>query len=524
LEQKLKYWIALLTASLLSTGVAMSEPREKICQNQVSARETQETFHRLAPTLPYFDLTTVLYNRFQSYGKSMYSGFPDSGKVYAEIESGAHSKESLISLLRDSDAKVRTLALAALYAKEEAKLLPEIVNLVDDQAKTYSEPVPVASAMPPNAPPPLEEKTVGRIAESIARFYLEAAGYYYGTRGSGKEPGFTQYWQVRQNRTYCASWFAVKLKRASTGRSPTDKARAVKIAAIRAQIDKIQGQDRHWTLLWMQTENGSDLLATEKDINAAMEQLGPDKLMQMLQRKIPSRDPDLQPRRGNDFPYKTMMLCVLKHAKTCLRRNQVPLLLGCDQWERAYQEHHMIDPLITPWFTIAAAQLEPTQSDYLLHREFSRLDEDFYGFKKAELAEALWQSGGVKEIPFLLNSFYDSKSLWQGKQYSQFRPQWLKNIKGKSSDCQRLLKSLINDSRFDKLDDCSALRALMVVNSKYAGHATTDLEHTGNAWHPLGVDSCCCDVEKARKDYPKETKELLDLMAKWRQQLKASVN
>ncbi len=500
---------------------AQSQPNH---DNAISVQETAQTFQRLAPTLRYFDINQVLYDRFQPYGKPSYNGLPTEEKsVFAEINSPHHSTANLLPLLKDKDAKVRTLALAALYAKEDAKLLPQFASMVDDHEKTYSEPLRIALRSPANALPPMQEKTVGQIAEAIVRFYMEAAGYHYGVKGSGQEPGFSQYWHQRKDRNYCASWFAIKLRRASTGTSPTDKTRADKIASVRAQIDKISGADRDWILLWLQTENGFDLLASEADINRALKRLGADNLAKMLQRKIPTTDPDLKMRKSNDFSYKSLMLCVLKRAASHLRRDQVDMLLACDRWERAYQEHQISDPLIGPNFAIAAAQLDPSRANELLKNEFARLDKDFYGYQKAELAAALWQSAGLKETAFLLNCFYDSSSFYKTGQYSHFRPEWLKAIGRSEHDRKHLLKTLIYDPRFTKFADCSGLQALIEVTSKLNGKPTADAAHTDHAWHPLGIDNCCINLQAASKQYPKETQDLLDVMTKWRRELQVSV-
>ncbi len=513
--------IVLNLNSALLIIPAQSQPNH---DNSASVQQTAQTFQSLAPTLRYFDINQVLYDRFQSYGKPSYSGLPaEKGSAFAELNSPRHSTANLLPLLKNKDAKVRTLALAALYAKEDPKLLPQLASMVDDHEKTYPEPIMIALRSPSNALPPMQEKTVGQIADAIVRFYMEAAGFYYGVKGSGQEPGFSQYWEQRKDRKYCASWFAVKLRRASTGTSPTDKTRADKIGSVRGQIDKISGADRDWILLWLQTENGFDLLANKTDINNALKRLGPDNLAKMLQRKIPTTDFDLKMRKSNDFPYKSLMLCVLRHAATHLRRDQVDMLLACDRWERAYQEHHISDPLIGPNFAIAAAQLDPTRATELLKNELARLDEDFYGYQKAELAEALWQSAGLKETAFLLNCFYDSSSFYKKGQYSHFRPEWLKTIGRGENERKHLLKTLIYDPRFAKFADCSGLQTLIEVTTKLNGKPTADAAHTDHPWHPLGVDNCCVNLAAATKQYPKETNDLLDVMAKWRRELQASV-
>jgi len=48
----------------------------------------------------------------------------------------------LIELLQHYDAKVRTLALACLFDKEDPALLPHLVFMAEDDAETFLIPLP----------------------------------------------------------------------------------------------------------------------------------------------------------------------------------------------------------------------------------------------------------------------------------------------------------------------------------------------------------------------------------------------
>ncbi len=479
--------------------------------------ETEHIFRELAPKLQRLKIDDVLYGRFQSYGKPEYSG--PQGEIFAEVNSPRHTQASLLTLLSDKDPKVRTLALAGLYAKFEPQVLPSIVAMVNDKEPSYLEPLDVARAYGSQMDIPTRATTVGEIAQRIVRFYLESAGFYYGIKGSGNNPGFDFYWQQRKNRKYCASWLAVALKHASTGCTPTDKTRLAKIESIRKQLDKIPLPDRDWLMLWLQSCDGFSLLANEQDLLAAMKRIGPDKLLLMLQQNIPCNDPDVQARKSNNFPYKEMQNAVLKRARLVLRKDQAAALIRCDRNERDYQRRGSVDPLISPIWISAAAQLDSANAEKMLEKEFNRLDEDFYGYQKAALAYALYQACGMNDSSFLLDRFYNDAPAAKAPQHSFFRSEFIRMLPELNERAKPFLKALIADPRFNDLNDSSALTAL---SSALVQLKVCKAPPENNIWHPLGLERACDDLASASKQYPKETKALMEAMFDLRKYLRAN--
>ncbi|MBK7840868.1 MAG: hypothetical protein IPJ49_24970 [Candidatus Obscuribacter sp.] len=526
---------------LWATGVAGAQAADQeLAADQVKAAvisskaDAAQDFRRFAAQLEYFTIGNVLYDRCCTPDR--YTGSKSDAEIFKQIQLAKYTTDNLLPLLKDPDARVRTLAIAALYSKEDAKILQAIVSLAEDKAQTYPEPQMLAMPIKiknirnqsiggkpgEHSDIPTTKKTVGQIASEVVRFYMERAGYHYGIQGTGGEPGFARYWQERKDRDYCASWYAVKLDRASTGRSPSDQGRKAIANKVRQSIDKLPSPDRYWILLWLASDTGFDLIANREDLRQAMQTLGPKRLMLMLQGKLPSTDPDLKARNNNNYTYKAMQLAVLKDAPAVLKANQVDELLACDKWERDYLKANRTDPLITPWWTIAAAHLAPTRASSLLRGEFARLTEDFYGDQKADLAAALLSLGGSKEQSFLVDVFYDPASLSIKGQYSNFRPAWLNQL-SKSQTSINMLKALLQDKRFDSLNDHGALIALSDMHNRLSGTQVITADMRQRAWHPQGVNAACLKSEQAAKAYPKETKELFEQLAIFREALKAHI-
>ena len=86
------------------------------------------------------------------------------------LEDGNWTKSDFLPLLKHNDAKVRTLALIALYNLDDPQVLPDIFPLVTDQASTFVAMLPFAFPSFTEAKitaETTEKQTVGTIASAI---------------------------------------------------------------------------------------------------------------------------------------------------------------------------------------------------------------------------------------------------------------------------------------------------------------------------------------------------------------------
>ena len=286
-----------LTCGLLFLGSA-----------QLCSAEISKEFENFASKIKYFGTNDFLYGfREKRFNPR------DNAKAIQEFAENLNqnnfSIQEILPLLKYNNPKVKTLALIALYDKEDPRILPEVFNLIDNQEKTFPSLVPIARAygINDNEPDITEEQTVGKVATAILNFYLRRAGYFYGPKGTTNQPGFEDYWEKHSKRIYCASWFGVKLDRAGWATSPTPPERVNVIHNLRLEIDRVPEPDHTWILLWLHGESGSDALISEDELINMLRSVGPDSLIKLLQRRIPSSDPDLQ------APYTRMCLFVLQH-------------------------------------------------------------------------------------------------------------------------------------------------------------------------------------------------------------------
>jgi len=441
-------------------------------------------------------------------------------RLVARLRAVDASVDELVGLLGHKEAKVRTLAIAVLFAKEDPSVLPHIADIANDSAQTFAMPVRISRAMDVGMKiemPPMKDQTVGDVAACVLRFYLERAGCYYAAHKYKDKTLFGKYWQKRKDRAYCASWFAVRLARASRGSSPTRGEYVADLQRLRKEIDKVQGDDRTWILLWLRGETGSDKLVTEKELVKMCKELGPEKLLLMLQRKIPSEDPDLQPRNYTNWPYRRMMLFVLRHAGQLLRPGDVDKLLECEMWERDYRKHGLRNPLLTPWWVIAVARLQPERAEEILRTAFARFQGKFESEKRSKLAVALFQLVGESQTSFLVDWFYGEEPGMNS------RTAFIRNITySDKPSARKMLACLITDERFTSIDWQSLENIVVTVNGWLDDPIVSqrDIEHAN---HPLGQQHFDQDPQKAARMFPEETRTLLARLAQWRKKLRESL-
>jgi hypothetical protein len=491
------------------------------------AEEARPTLERLASQLKFLSTNDVLYDRLdnRAVGKEAAAEYK---RLLEELFSAGYPTATLVELLKHSDPKVRTLAMAALFVKEDPKILPHLVEISDDISPTFPSPAPWARVAGPimrgTEMPPMQKQTVGQIAEKCLRFYLQRAGYNFLVHeGRGKRE-FAEYWAARKDRQYCASWFAVQLARAIQGTTPPPKSAEAKVEALRKRIDDLPKEDRAWTLLWLHGDLGGQLLISDSALISVCQELGPEKLLLLLKRNIPSTDPDLQPRKINNFQYHQMIFFVLKHAKELLRDTDADELLARARWEGDYGEHGLSDPLITPWWAIAAAELLPVRrAGEVLSRALRQFDGEADGHNRADIKAAQWPRQGSYSVFAFVDWFYREQRRGDFA-FGNARTRFLEAVTKDAGDLEkRLVATIILDRRFKTLD-YPTVTALNRVVSRWADKPSIiDPETLQKVHPPLGVDAFYRDPIEVFQKYPDETLKFLKELDQCREELRKSV-
>ena len=104
----------------------------------VRAEDTQARFERVAAHLPLFPTSDFLYNRADLLVAAVPRELAEPYHLLLpQLVVPEGKTAELEKLLKHPDPKVRTLALAALFIRNDPKLLPQIAALVSDDAETF---------------------------------------------------------------------------------------------------------------------------------------------------------------------------------------------------------------------------------------------------------------------------------------------------------------------------------------------------------------------------------------------------
>jgi hypothetical protein len=480
----------------------------------------RQTLERLSRTIVIFGPEQFLYG----FRDGRPPGPPESQSAVREFAARAEahvwSADDLRPLLTHRDAKVRTLALVAVFALEDPRLLSDIFQATRDGASTFPAVMPVAHAMiPMNRVPPasLQRQTVGQLATSMLDMYLESGGYFYGPEGRHDNPGFDQYLKAHAGRTWSAGWLKVRLARAGHSASPTPEERHGAIKRVRADIDRIADPDRTYVLLWLKGESGSDVLVSERELVELAQRLGPDNLLEILRRQIRSDDPDLQPNVKNHHPYARMCVFILQHAGTLLRPSDAQALLDQEVRENDFQIHKITEPLRTPWWAIAAAELNPSRAAATLVAGHKRFSGDFDSDERLELTLAAWRLIGESLITTVADWFY--REVDAPHHVTWGVSSTLEGLLGMPSrENKRLARVLIDDPRFDRMNSKS-LESFVRIMNRWSGKEIVPASELDRSPSPT-IDFFFRDLARVEKDYPGETPRLLETLARWRRAIR----
>jgi len=418
-------------------------------------------------------------------------------QIHQALSAGKEDVADLVDLLKHDDPKVRTLALAALFLREDPRLLPHFAALLGDTGKTAPNlEIRRANFSQELMPQDFQEQTVSQVAQVLLGSWLRPAGF--------APEEFAAYWADRKDRKFCASWYLARFYRAGQATSNFDKKRVPLIRAIRKEVDSLDPINRDWTLLWLSAHSfcsmstePQQVLASAEELLAAGKRLGPARLMDLLQDRPISGDPDLAPGQRRSRGRDDLILWVLRHAGQLLRPEDAPALLALETTLRDR----------TPWCAIAAAELQPARARTWLRAAMGRFAEKHQSWDRAQLAAGLWRSVGDSEIDYLADWFYGEKVARNpGTPPAEI---FLSGIKGARAPADRkLLARLIRDPRLEKLD----YQSLRMLVQFVGGWTKTAIVPPGDlypTWERGGWSP----------ETPRDEKRL----AEWRDKLKKSV-
>ena len=204
---------------------------------------------------------------------------------------------------------------------------------------------------------------------------------------------------------------------------------------------------------------------------------------------------------------------MLQRSEQLRERGDSPELLRDESTQRTLSRN---DPIVTGWWAIAAARLDRGRAVAILRAALPRFSEGYLGLDRARLAAGLWELGGTSEKSFVLDWFYHEPLA--GCCVTPRRT-FIESLAAVPGGWPRLAL-LVADPRFGSIDWLSLDTLAGILNHRSSTPIITD-DLYREASHPYWIGTVENQMERAMKEYPRETQKLLAVLEQWRKQIRA---
>jgi hypothetical protein len=461
--QRFRFVLPLIVSSVCVAGNAEAR--------QTSA-DTKERLEEAAKGLSHFATADLIYNRWSEPSRWPVGMLEAQQGLFQQLRALAQDRDGLRGLLQDQDPTVRALTLGALFIREDPQDLPFIARLMSDATPTIPRLGMSLDSRGGRLPLSMFEssQTVGGIAQEMIRFYLHATdrpSFQVQSISFPRRPEivpslFDSYWSERSGRARCASWFVVRMRRATRQTTPLQPQYEEDVRRVLAEIDALPAVERAWTLLWVRTDQRQiDKIVSDAALVTALQVVGPDGFMTFLRREPPIDDPDLL--AGSVYSGSRTGF-ILDHAPQLLRASDADSVVAAAEAYRTLDNNTR--------FVAAAARLRALEN---LERTAASIKAEIgripigrtLGLRdQATLAFTLWQTRGADERTFLVDWFYTVLPFRTSPDWLEY---FLRDVEKEARpDTPLLLRAIVDDLRFEQADWSPLERLLVMVNQTVA--------------------------------------------------------
>lgn len=483
------------------------------CAQAGSTASLESELSALAEQISVLPPKVIIYERFLYQGEDLTATEPALKKFVDLSHSLRKDPSAAVPLLQHNDPKIRSLAMSILFDAEKPEFLPLIHKLTKDTSPTFPTIKQDDSAIWMRGREN-ESQTVGMLATSYLDFMLmERKGEDFETVRKERQQvaGLTvDHWERR-------------LDRASSSSLPVQDEREPLIDTVWDEIRREPEPRVHWLMLWLgamwhqkgMMTNGKHPTTgpSEEEIIKSVQKLPREQLLGFLADAAINDDPSMQLKQMNNWPNKRAKIFLLKHADRFFEEKDSAKLL---KMEVARSPERTIDPFVSGWWAVAAANLDPANASTILKSAILRYNSSYQSDERALIASTLCNLSGKTETPYLIEWFFTEPI--EVSSFPHARAKFLINA-GNTKNIE-MLHAIVADPRFEKLEWQSLARFVRVANSLNKMPIVSN-EEFESAWHPLGEGHYESEKEQARKDYPVETKALEESLARWRNSLRA---
>ena len=403
-------------------------------------------------------------------------------KGLAALRAERWDVKPVTALLKHENPKVRVLALAALFDRQDPSLVPHFIPLLDDKARHFPVfevrraiaqfPSPKEDSTEPD-PQDVHHPSVGDFATSCLRFWMEHAGYDRIDAKNARE-----YVANSERHGFRSSWWAAKLQRVTSRTSASPeyyKVRKPLYVAFRKELDALEPKRRDWVLFWIVSRDpwhgsvtGGDVtigyLGGMEAVLAAGKRIGPDRMRALLRGETIPGDADL----GNDERClrvrRATVLYILRHAVAWLTPEDAEELKG--RYDKAPGDVDWILAAAALRPAAAEAWLKKAIADHDTKRESDSIRESWL---RARLAAGLARILGESEGDYLADWYFAEHVPMDRLTYTPSRQIFTLELDEQPFPAAaKVLARLIRDPRFAKATPPPLLLSMACCVNRHA--------------------------------------------------------
>lgn len=459
--------------------------------------EVREKFQVFADSIQFLELHDFLYLRVPRQVPEIAQAPFNQFMAWSD----SLSLQDARIMLENPSPKIRVLALLALYKFDDLALLPLFAAYSSDSSRCFKKsPFEMYGRMPTYSSTRIKaliEKApylqVNDVVKEILLHFYKQSGYGY------DDP--EQYLNERANLVNTAGFLTLLKYKATEGTQPLSSKYKPALDKLVGRINAIEPELlRHIYQIYISVEdhlfmkNPYYTVYSEAEMIAALKNIGRENTWLILKGAIPVNDPDLK----KTAPlYNQMCTWILLHAEHVFTVADVPSLLQ--------QTASKNSSTFIFWY-IAAAKLDSNNAAKHLKLGLSAVQHPFLVFHRTDLYIKLWRLCKEKEIDFILNWLFGSYRL--NEELTERTETFISGLD--LNEDLPLYKKIIHDPRFEDSIHIWTVQYIAIRINIIMQKELIPPKLIEAIWHPYGLDRVEWWRDRALKEYPKETKNLLE--------------
>ena len=459
--------------------------------------------------------------------------YETSKRIVRKLSTHRWDETDLIALLDHPDAKVRTLAAAALITTDNPNNVLPLAKLLRDDSPTFPSP-PYFRESAHHTHGELFRQTVAHVVIEFVRPYMPDTFVFDAllNRKASVVADFKRHFSTRESPAAICQDFEIWRRRAWGEATDSLEEYNERLHRIRDRLINIPMPDRAWYAMAIGGSH-SDIyqrqqqLLSDESIVELARNLGHEKLIRAVTLQVEAPEMFLQPvpsgsprQNLEERHLRAIRNFILRHAKELLRTDDANQLI-----DLAAKELQLDGGMLGSQLTIAAAELQPDRAIEIVHNAHNVLFETRSWPHSDELAITLWKKGGISQRDVIIDWFYHQSGIpiIPSKSIRYF----LMNIDNISKpDGKILIASIIKDPRLETLDWETTKTLVGILNRRLNPPwiKPNDVDSLEAKYQKSGLESVLQEGNYLGTGLPQESKLFVPTIPQWHARLRERVS